>query len=422
MTPLPLRRRVAITGMGIVSPAGAGHEALWGAVVEQRSLISRLTRFDAGTYPSQIAGQVDDAVFDEWVDPRKRRNSSRVTRLALAAAALALREAQGADGNGPGERGAVLVGTALGGWFEASQQSIMLVERGARRVNPFLVNGSPNHAAGAEIAAAHGFRGPQLTFSNGCPAGLAAVTQAADLIAHGVADICLAGGVESPLTPLVFAGMGRTGELSTANEDPARASRPFDRERSGMVLSEGAGFVVLEAVEHAARRGAHLWGEVLAGSASCDAAGLYDVDTTGATAAVAITQAMAAAQLQPDDIGYVCSHANGAAAFEYKESAALHRCLGDRVASLPVSSIKGVTGHPFAAAGVWQLVIATLAMRHGVVPPTANLETPDPGCSLRLVAGAPLAHPVRHALISSYGYGGLNGYVLIGHPDGLSPP
>lgn len=419
MHPLPLRRRVAITGMGIVSPAGVGPERLWQAVVERRSLISRLTRFDASTYPSQIAGQVDDAVFDDWVDPRKRRNSSRVTRLALAAAALALREAQWTDGNGPGERGAVLVGTALGGWFEASQQSILLVERGARRVNPFIVNGSPNHAPGAEIAAAHGFRGPQLTFSNGCPAGLAAVTHAADLIAHGVADICLAGGVESPLTPLVFAGMGRTGELSTANEDPTRASRPFDCGRAGMVLSEGAGFIVLEAADHAVRRGAPLWGEVSAGSASCDAAGLYDVDATGAAAAAAITQAMDTAQLQPEDVSYVCSHANGAAAFEHKESAALRRSFGDRVASLPVSSIKGVTGHPFAAAGIWQLAIATLSMRHRIVPPTANLDDPDPACTLQLVAGAPLAHSVRHALVSSYGYGGLNGYVLVGHPDGL---
>lgn len=413
------RRRVAITGFGVISPAGAGIEPLWQAIIEQRSLITRLTRFDTSSYTCQVAGQLDDAVFDELVHPRKRRNSSRVTRIGLAAAALALREAGLPDVPHRPERCAVFVGTALGGWFEAGQQSVLLVERGARRINPFLINGSPNHTPGAEIASAIGFHGPQLTFSNGCPAGIAALSHGAAMIAAGDIDLCLAGGVECPLTPLVFAGMGRTGELSSANEPAALASRPFDVERHGIVLSEGACFAVLEDAEAAARRGAPLWGEVLAGTASCDGAGLYNVDAGGAIAAASISMALERADLHPGDVGYVCSHANGAAAFERKEAAALRQAFGASSETLPVSSIKGVLGHGFAAAGAFQTAVATLAMARSLVPPTANLRHPDPECRLRLVAGDPLAQEVRQALVTSYGYGGLNAFLLLGHPERL---
>lgn len=416
------RRRVAITGFGVISPAGTGVDRLWQALVEQRSLVSLVTRFDTSTYACRVGGQVDDALVDELVHPKKRRNSTRVTRVALAAAELALRAARFAEADVARARSAVFVGTALGGWFEGGQQMMLLAERGVRRVNPFLANGAPHHTPGAEVASALGFQGPQLTFSNGCPAGVAAIAQGAAAIAAGEIDACIAGGAECPITPLVFAGMGRTGELSSIDDPPAHASRPFDLGRQGMVLSEGACFAILEDAERAVARGAPLWGEVLAAAASCDAAGLYGVDAAGEIAATSILGALGRAGLEPEQIDYVCSHANAAAAFDRKEAATLRRAFGAHVDAVPVSSIKGVLGHPFAAAGPFQVAAAVMAMAQGRVPPTANLGDPDPECRLRHVVGAPLTHAVRHALVTSYGYGGLNAYLVLGHADALATP
>lgn len=418
----PSRRRVAVTGFGIVSPAGTGPDPLWHAVVERQPLFRTVSRFDPSSYPCRVAGEVDDAVFDDLVHPRKRRNATRVTRIALAAAQLALHHARFPDGLYPAGRRGVFVGTALGGWHEGSQQTALLLDRGARRVNPFVANAAPHHAPGVEIAAATGSQGPQLTFANGCPAGLAAIAYGANLIAHGEIDACIAGGAECPITPLVFAGMGRTGELAGDATPPGRASRPFDTTHAGMVLSEGACFLVLEDAARAAERGATLHAEVLGYAASCDAAGLYEADPTGQVAAASIAAALERSGLAADDLDWVCSHANSAPAFDRKETRVLRRALDDHIARLPVSSIKGVLGHPFAAAGPFQAAIAARALAEHRIPPTANLDDPDPECRLLHVSGAPLDRPLRHVLVSSYGYGGLNAFLVLGHPDRLRNP
>jgi len=409
------RRRVALTGFGIVSPAGAGPEPLWRAILERRPLFTEVSRFDTTSYPCTIGGEVPDASFADLVHPRKRRNTTRVTRLALAAAQLALHHARFPDALYPAERRGVFVGTALGGWHEGSQQTALLLDRGARRVNPFLASGAPPHAPGVEIAAATASRGPQLTFANGCPAGLAAIAYGANLIATGEIDSCIAGGAECPITPLVFAGMGRTGELATT-------SRPFDTAHCGMVLSEGACFLVLEDATHAAERGATLHAEILGHAASCDAVGLYESDPEGQVAAASIAAALERSGLSIADLDWICSHANSAPAFDRKEALVLHRAFGPIANSLPVSSIKGVLGHPFAASGAFQTVAAACALTESRIPPTANLEIPDPACQLHHITGAPLDRRLHHVLVSSYGYGGLNGYLVLGHPDRLRNP
>jgi 3-oxoacyl-[acyl-carrier-protein] synthase II len=416
------RRRVAVTGFGIVSPAGTGPDPLWRAILEQRPLFAEVSRFDTTSYPCTIGGEIADADFEDLVHPRKRRNTTRVTRLSLAAAQLALHHARFPDHLYAGDRRGVFVGTALGGWHEGSQQTALLLDRGARRINPFVANSAPHHAPGVEIAAATASRGPQLTFANGCPAGLAAIAYGANLIASGEIDACLAGGAECPITPLVFAGMGRTGELATAARPPAQASRPFDTGHSGMVLSEGACFLVLEDAEHAAERGATLHAEILGYAASCDAVGLYESDPLGQVAAASIAAALERSGLSVTDLDWICSHANSAPAFDRKEALVLHRAFGPTAATLPVSSIKGVLGHPFAAAGAFQTVAAACALSEGRIPPTANLEIPDPACQLHHVTGSPLDRRLRHVLVSSYGYGGLNGYLVLGHPDRLRNP
>lgn len=413
------RRRVAVTGLGVLSPAGPELAPLWHACLQAEPLLARLTRFDVSTFPSQIGGEVADAHFIELVHPRTRRNSPRVTQLAVAAARLALIDARLGEHTYAPERTAVVVGTALAGWHDASLQTELLLERGARRVNPFLAVGSPYHGPGSEVAALVQARGPQLTFGHGCPAGLAAIAHGATLIANGEADLCVVGGSEAPLTPLVYAGMGRTGELSSYNDTPRQASAPFDVRHKGMVLSEGACLLVLEAAELAQARGATLRAEVLGSGASCDAGGLLEWDASGAVAATALRQALQRSGLGEGEIDYVCSHANAAPAFDRKEAAVLRLGLGEALAGIPVSSIKGVLGHAFAAAGPLQAAVAIAAMAEGRVPPTANLHEVDPECALRHVIGAPLERVLRQVLVTSYGYGGLNAYLVLGHPARL---
>jgi 3-oxoacyl-(acyl-carrier-protein) synthase len=304
----------------------------------------------------------------------------------------------------------------MGGWIEAEQQTAILLERGARRVNPFITAGAPNHGPGVELAAALGAQGPQCTFSTGCPAGLQAIAHGAALIESGVADCCLAGGTEAPLSPVAFAALTRTSELSTSDE-PERACRPFDILHGGMVLSEGSAFVLLESLDRAHARGATIYATVLGGAFSCDAQGLYAAEASGAAAAGGIRRLLTATTIRPDEIDYICAHANASPVFDRKEITVLSAALGECLPAIPVSSIKGVLGHPFGASGAFQTAAAALAIRDGVVPPTANLETPAPECRARHVIHTPLDRPLRRVLLTSYGYGGVNGCLLIGAPE-----
>jgi 3-oxoacyl-[acyl-carrier-protein] synthase II len=406
-------RRVVITGIGLIGPTGAGPQALWQSLSEGRSGIGRITRFDASTYPCQIGGEVRDRSYEQLLDPRKLRTTTHVTQLALASAELTLRDGGLCRGSEEPDSVGVVMGTALGGWREAEQQHSVLMERGARRVNPFIANGTPNNTTAAELASAVGAQGPHLTFSTGCPASLQAIGHAASLIAGGELDICFAGGAESPLIPMVVAGMGRTQELSTRNDDPEHASRPFDCGHSGLVLSEGSCILAIESAEHAVRRGVQPYAEVLGYASSCDAKGLYSFDPSGETGARTIHRALNQSGLNVIDLDYVCAHANSSPAFDRKETIVIKKAFGEWAVRLPVSSIKGVLGHPFGASGAFQTAAACLALRHQTIPPTHNLETPDPECDLDYVAGKPRPARLRNVLVTSYGYGGVNAYLVI---------
>lgn len=409
-------RQVVISGMGLVGPTGVGLEAFWDSLLVGRSGIARITRFDPTSYPCQIAGEVRDRSYEDLLDPRKLRTTTHVTQLALAAAELALRDARlPAKWYAPEVTG-VALGTALGGWREAEQQHSILLERGVRRVNPFIANGTPNHTSAAEVASAVGARGTHLTFSSGCPASAQAIGHAAMLVASGDLDICLAGGAESPLIPMVVAGMGRTQELSSRNDDPEHASRPFDRAHNGLVLSEGSCIFVLETAERARERGVQPYAEVRGAAASCDANGLYGFDPTGEPGARAIYRALQRSSLGAADIDYVCAHANSSPAFDRKETLVINKAFGECAARLPVSSIKAVIGHPFGASGAFQTAAVALAIRHQLVPPTHNLEVADPECNLDYVPGTPRHVRVRNALVTSYGYGGVNAYLVLSEP------
>ncbi|HVM95889.1 MAG TPA: beta-ketoacyl-[acyl-carrier-protein] synthase family protein [Candidatus Acidoferrales bacterium] len=406
-------RSVVISGIGLVGPTGVGWQPFWSALLEGRSGIDRITRFDTTSYPCQIGGEVRDRSYEELLDPRDLRNSIHASQLALAASELALRDARWSDTVVTSDRFGVSIGTALAGWHEAQQQHAVLLERGVRRVNPFITNAAPHHAPAAEVASRVGARGMQTTFATGCAAGLQAIGHAAAMIASGELDACLAGGTESPLTPLVIAGMGRTQELSSRNQDPTHASRPFDQGHDGIVLSEGSCVFLLESAESAQRRGAEAYVEVLGSTTSCDAAGLYQLDPSGVVAAQSLCRLLERVGLQAGDVDYVCAHANSAPAFDRKETVVIKRAFGEFAARLPISSIKAIIGHPFGAAGAFQTAASCLALRHSVIPPTHNFEVADPECDLDYVPSKPRPTVLQRVLVSSYGYGGVNSYLLL---------
>lgn len=408
-------RRVVVTGIGLVSPVGTGIEPFWTALVERRPGVRRITRFDASTHVCQVAGEIDDSLFTPLIHPRKLRTASRASQLGLAATSLALEQAGWDRPPYSPERVGTMIGTALGGWTDTEKQFAILLERGARRVNPFIANASPPHASGGEIATHVGARGPQLTFSNGCPASLLAIGHAVESIARGELDGAVAGGVETPLSPLVFAGMGRTHELSRRLDPAAEACRPFDLDHDGMVLSEGACILVLEAEELAKAGGRASRGTLLGIGSSCDAVGLFDLAPDGVAAGKAIHQACERAGIAPGGIDAICAHANGSPAFDRKEAVVIRHAFGSQADRLPVSSIKGVLGHPFGAAGAFQVAAALTMIDRQTVVPTANLVAPATDCALAHVIGSPLNVPLGHMLVTSYGYGGVNGALIVGH-------
>ncbi|MCK6553853.1 beta-ketoacyl-[acyl-carrier-protein] synthase family protein [Candidatus Binatia bacterium] len=413
--------RAVITGIGLVGPTGFDVRGFWDSILRGPACVRRITRFDPTGYASQIAAEVPDRSYEELIDPRKVRTTTHVTRMALAAAEFALRDARLSTHWEDPTRVGVIVGTSLGGWFEAEQQHSILLERGARRVNPFIANGTPNHAAGAEVAGALGAQGPQATFSSGCVSSLQAIGHAAMLVRTGEVDVCVAGGFENPIAPLIMAGMGRTQELSARNDDPQQASRPFDAEHAGIVLSEGSCFVLIESPERAAARGIDPYADVLGAASSCDGAGLFGVDQSGKAGASAIRRLLERAGLQLDEVDYICSHANSSPLFDRKETTVVKAAFGDHAGRLAISSIKGVIGHPFGASGAFQTAASALAIRHQTIPPTHNLRTPDAACDLDYVPGEPRRCAVRKALVTSYGYGGLNSYLLLGALNGAAP-
>lgn len=406
-------RACVVTGIGVVAPTGVGVGALWSAACEGRTSTSRVTRFDANSYPCQVAGEVRDEWIEQFLDSRIRRTCSRATQLALCAAELAVGDANVPRSSLASESAGVIVGTALGGWADAEHQAAILFERGPRRVNPFLAAGAANHGSGAEIAARFLARGPHVTISSGCASSTQALAYGSSLIENGQLDICIAGGTEAPVFPGNFSALCRTNELATAPGRLSDASRPFDAEHSGIVLAEGSCFLILESADHAYGRGVRPYALILGGSSSCDAQGLYQGDESGQVGAAAIGLLLKRTGRQPNDIGYVSAHANSSPYFDRKEISVLRRALGKYFEDVPISSIKGILGHPFGASGAFQAATASLAIRNGIIPPTANLQNVAPGCEARHVIETPIQHSFSNALITSYGYGGVNAYLLL---------
>ena len=407
-------RRVVVTGMGVVSPLGVGIDAFWDGLIHGRSGVRRITRFDASPYPSQIAGEVPDFDAAAHLPRRDIVRTDVFIQYALISAQAALADS-GVKIDGQNDRVGVSIGTGMGGVPLLLSSWETLRREGMPGVSAYALPGSlPNMAAGW-VSMRTVARGPIFTPTTACAASTQAVGDAFRAIQRGDADVMLAGGTDSLIHPLVIAGFSAIRALSTRNDDPARASRPFDRDRDGFVLAEGAGVLVLEALEPARARGAHVYAEVLGYGVSADAH--HPTASSADGPARAMRLALADARLTPEAIDYVNAHGTSTAQNDQHETEAIKAVFGAHARRLAVSSIKSMTGHLVGAAGAVEAIATVLALRHGVLPPTINYETPDPACDLDYVPNQARRVDIRTAMSNSFAFGGTNAILVLGRGE-----
>lgn len=406
------RRRVAVTGVGLVSPLGVGTEATWQALLECRSGIGPITRFDASDYPSRIAGEVRDFEPEAFLDRKEVRKTDTFIQLALAASQIALEDAGLTIGPANAERVGVIIGSGIGGLPLIEAMHRTLLERGPGRVSPFFIPGLIVNMAAGQVSIRFGARGPNSAPCTACTTGLHAVGDAFRLIQGGYADAMLAGGTESVITPLAVAGFCAMRALSTRNDDPQRASRPWDRERDGFVMGEGAGILVLEELAAARERGAPIYAEITGYGMSADAYHISAPEPDGRGAAAVMQAALADAGRDPGDVDYINAHGTSTPLGDLAEVRAIHQVFGEHAKRLAVSSTKSATGHLLGAAGGLEAGILALAVRHQVLPATLNLDQPGEGCDLDFVPNQPRQAELEVGLTNSFGFGGTNGALV----------
>jgi len=403
--------------MGILSPVGVGVEATWQALLAGRSGIGAITRFDASDYPARIAGEVWDFRAEDHFETKEARHLDRYQQFALVAARAAMQDAGlGAD-DLDGDRTGVVIGTGLGGLETLHEAHEVLVAKGPRRTNPFTIPKIIANLAAGLVSIEWGARGPNLASVSACATGAHSIGDAARLIAMGDADAMIAGGSEATISPICLASFAAMKALSTRNDEPQRASRPFDLERDGFVAGEGAAIVFLELLENARARGAHVYAEVAGYGQSADAHHITSPDPDGRGARRAMQNALDDAGLGTVDIGYINAHGTSTPNGDIAETVAIKSLFGQRADELWVSSTKGCTGHLLGAAGAVEAAVLALAIDRGEVPPTANLETPDPECDLDYVPGKSRQREIRAGLSNSFGFGGTNVCLALTKPS-----
>src|SRR5213594_5249250 len=412
-------RRVVVSGIGLVSPLGCGKESNWENLIAGHSGIGPISRFDASVLPARIAGEVSDFDAELYLERKDLKKMDLFIRYALGAAHMAIEDAGLPSPLPAPERTGVIIGVGMGGMASLEESYEHFAARDLRRVSPFLIPRLiPNMAAG-QIAMRFGARGPNYATTSACASGAHAVGEALVLIRDGRQDVMLAGGAEAPVCLLGVGGFSAMRALATSfNEEPARASRPFDRRREGFVVAEGAGVLVLEELEHARRRGARIYAEVLGYGANCDAYHMTQPAPEGEGAAQCMALALADAGVRPDEIGYVNAHGTGTPYNDAAETRALHKVFGAHAARVAVSSTKSMTGHLLGAAGTVEAAYTVLALMRGVVPPTINLDEPDAACDLDYVPRTARPAQVEVALSNSFGFGGTNAVLVFRRADG----
>ena len=402
------KRRVVVTGMGIVSPVGIGLEAAWANILAARSGITAITRFDASAFTSRIAGEVKDFDVSKYLSGKEARRYDTFIHYGLVATMEAVRDA-GLDGyGGDHERVGVCIGSGIGGLPMIEDTGNAYREGGPRKISPFFVPGSIINMISGLVSIHYGYKGPNLATVTACSTANHSLGEAARLIEYGDADIMVAGGAEATVSPLGVGGFCAARALSHRNDDPATASRPWDVDRDGFVLGEGAGVLVLEELAHAKARGARVYCELAGYGMSADAYHITAPPEDGAGAARSMANAIKNAGLALTDIDYINAHGTSTQIGDIAECTAVKRCFGEHAAKLAVSSTKSMTGHLLGAAGGIEAIFTALALRDQVAPPTANLFNRDPKCDLDFVPNAARKMKIRAALSNSFGFGGTN--------------
>ncbi|WP_299426041.1 beta-ketoacyl-ACP synthase II [uncultured Meiothermus sp.] len=404
-------RRVVITGLGPVAPNGTGAEAFHTAQLLGRSGIRRITQFDASTYPVQIAGEVD-VNFEEHIEKRELRRLDRFTQLALVAAHLALQDSGLELDKEDRTRIGTLIGTGIGGMITWQEQSKVLFEKGGTRLSPFFIPMMIANMASGQLAMKYGFMGPSSTVVTACATGSDAIGNAFRVIQLGEADLMLTGGTEAVVTEMSIGSFGVMRALSTRNDEPEKASRPFTRSRDGFVLSEGSAVLVLEEYQRAKARGAKIYAELVGFGRSADAHHITEPHPEGMGAALAMQAALKDAKINPGLVGYINAHGTSTPVGDKAETLAIKKVFGEDAYRLSVSSTKSMIGHLLGAAGAIEAIASIQALTSGVLPPTINLDDPDPELDLDYVPNTPKEKQVDYALSNSFAFGGMNATLL----------
>jgi 3-oxoacyl-[acyl-carrier-protein] synthase II len=402
------RRRVVVTGLGIISPVGIGVAESWDAILAARSGIGRITRFDASTFPSRIAGEVKNFDVAQYLSAKEARRYDTFVHYGLVATMEAVKDAGLDDYRGDKERCGVCIGSGIGGLPMIEDTKIAYLEGGVRKISPFFVPGSIINMIAGLVSIHYGYQGPNFGTVSACSSANHSLGEATRLIEYGDADVMIAGGAEATVSPLGVGGFCAARALSHRNDDPASASRPWDIGRDGFVLGEGAGVLVLEEYEHARARGARIYCELVGYGMSADAHHITSPPDDGHGAARSMTNALKNAQMNADAIDYINAHGTSTQLGDIAECIAVKRCFGEHATRLAVSSTKSMTGHLLGAAGGIEAVFTVLAMRDQVAPPTANLVDRDPKCDLDFVPLVARNMKIKAAMSNSFGFGGTN--------------
>jgi 3-oxoacyl-[acyl-carrier-protein] synthase II len=407
-----MRRRVVVTGMGCISPVGNNVADTWSAILAGKSGSGMITLFDASKHKTRFAAEVKGFDAVSLFGQREARKMDRFTQFATVATLEALEQSGLKIDEANRDRVGILIGTGIGGIGTLLDQAEVLRERGADRVSPFLIPMMISDSAAGMLAIRVGARGPNMAIATACASGNNAIGDAVETIRRGSADVMIAGGSEAALVSVAMAGMNVMGALSTRNDDPQTASRPFDKERDGFLMGEGAGILILELLEHAQARGANILAELSGYGTTDDAHHISAPAENGAGAAMSMKLALENANLNVDDIGYINAHGTSTPLNDKSETAAIKTVFGEQAYAIPVSSTKSMTGHLLGASGAVEAVFSILAMREGILPPTINYQTPDPECDLDYIPNQPRKASPRHAMSNSFGFGGHNATLI----------
>ncbi|HBO69764.1 MAG TPA: beta-ketoacyl-[acyl-carrier-protein] synthase II [Deltaproteobacteria bacterium] len=411
-------RRVVVTGLGMVTPLGVGTGPTWEAILAGKSGVGPITRFDASQFPTTIAAEIKGFVPEDFVDRKEIKRMDRFIHLAMASAHLAMEDAGLSIDGELAPRAGVFMGSGLGGLSTLERYHQAYLEEGVRKISPFFIPMLISNLAPGHIAIRYGAKGPNITTTTACAASSHAVGEALMTIRRGVCDVVIAGGSEATITPMGLGGFCAMKALSSRNGEPEKASRPFDKDRDGFVMGEGAAILILEELEFARKRGAKIYAELSGYGASGDAHHVTAPPPGGEGAVRCMRAALEDARVRAEEVEYINAHGTSTPYNDQFETMAIKTVFGERARNLMVSSTKSMTGHLLGAAGAIEGAFCVLALRDGVIPPTINYTTPDPECDLDYVPNAARRKEIRYALSNSFGFGGTNSCLLFGRFSG----